>query len=149
VAGECSFDTVLFEFVPKRVMTQLKFLLFRIFTFTWGRIRAVNYFVRKHLITGIFIHRKRATSFILRRTLQVFPDRVELCDDFSSCPLERFKDVQAGDFFTTIYMASTKYYRHSENQKDILGSLDLKANLKSDKKVLYKIGSRGVEVLFQ
>jgi hypothetical protein len=147
--GGCSFDTNFFEYVPKRVMTQFKFLLFRIFTFTLGRVRAVNYFVRKHLITGIFIHRKKAAPFTLRRSVNVFTDRVELCDDFSLCAMEKLQDVHAGDFFTTIYMASTKYYRHSENQNDVLGTLDLKQNLKEKNKIIYKITPQDTQVLFK
>src|SRR5262245_17929681 len=60
-------QTPFFEVPQDRVMTPLRLLLFRIFSFTLGRSYAVNNWVKTHLIIGVVIHRRRRGALNLRR----------------------------------------------------------------------------------
>ncbi|HHT9106579.1 MAG TPA: hypothetical protein ACFYD7_12025 [Candidatus Wujingus californicus] len=140
-----SFEFSFFLVVVSRVMTPLRFLFFRLFNLTFGRIHWLNNWIRRSVITGIFIHRKVKSNFCLVRNMIFSKDEIEVKDSFHGLKLKHFKSIRASDIFTTIYMGSSKYYRHAEKLEDKLSKVDLFRYLKEDKLIVsYKIDVSGI-----
>ena len=53
-------------------------------------------------------------------------------DFFKGPDLDKINGLWAGDFFTTIYMASSKYYRKSESMQDDYSTDQLIDSLNTD-----------------
>ena len=100
------------------------------FTLTIGRNLWLANWVKRNLITKLFIHRKRAAGPILRRRLTFTPEGPAFEDHFDGLDLDRLESLRAGDIFTTIYMASSKYYRHQESLNDVLSKTELAVDLR-------------------
>lgn len=124
-----NLDVELFEVMHDRTMSPLKLLLFRIFTITIGRSVAIGDWVKRNIITGRYVTRKQSKSVGRVRRLFVFRDNnVTLSDHFSGISQDDLAELRAGDIFTTIYMASSKYFRNQEMIVDTMS----KKNLRSD-----------------
>lgn len=130
-----SFRSPLFLVAHTRIMTPFRFLLFRTFNFTIGRIKWFNNLVRHKIITDIFIHRKIMFASRIKRTMIFSENALEAIDDFSDLSLrdKDMKSIRASDFFTIIYMGSSKYYRHSEKIEDKMSKIELYEILKRNK----------------
>jgi hypothetical protein len=99
-----------------RRMTPTKFLLFRTFGFTLGRSKPVMDWFKRTIITGRFIHRRKPAPGVLTREIAFSPGAIVITDRLAGAPAGA--SVRAGDFFTTIYMASSKYFRNHEALTD-------------------------------
>ena len=108
---------------------RLRFLVFRMFTFTIGRNVALADWVKRKIITGIFIHRRRPTNMAVRRTITFHIDGPEIDDEFLGLSPNQIISLRAGDIFTTIYMASAKYYRTQDSIEDLLSGDELSGTL--------------------
>jgi len=115
----------LYEVIHDRTMSQLKLLLFRLFTITFGRNATIGNWVKRHIITGRLIHRRKAMSGRMERTFRFRGEALDVHDRLQGADSAALADVRAGDIFTTIYMASAKYYRHQESIPDQLSKNDL------------------------
>ena len=113
--AEVTLNTRYYEFKTKRFMAPLVFLGFRIFNLTVGRIKAVNDFVRKHIIIGWFLKSRKACGATLERTLRAHPQRrIELADLTTPSPSRPFVELRERAFFSAVYMASAKYFRNQD-----------------------------------
>lgn len=141
-----NFGVPLFLVAHKRIMTELRFLLFRIFNFTFGRDKSINDWVRKHVITGIFIHRRKKISGKVSRCFRFSEERVEIRDSMSEfVSRKEIEKIIASDYFTTIYMASSKYFRRSDLADCSVLPMDVLKGLapETDYCVSYELGGDG------
>lgn len=119
-----------FQVIQDRTASQLKFLLFRLFTFTFGRVLWLANWVKRNVITGLFIHRRRRVDLAVTREISFRQDEVTITDEFDGNLLHRIASLRRGDVFTTIYMASSKYYRHQEAISDTVSQTELAGELR-------------------
>ncbi len=99
-----------YAFRRDRLMSPLKFLLFRVFNNTIGRIRSINNFVRRTLIVGRYIGARDRVGPILERTVTFAADgSVAISDRVSGA--DCLASVREYGFLSTVYMASAKYFR--------------------------------------
>ena len=104
-----------FQVSHKRIMTPFRFLLFRIFNFTIGQIRFLNQFIRKHIIVGLFIYRRKLFPLELQRIIAIHSNGIEVKDRIASKgSFPDVKELFLVDIFTTVYMGSAKYFRYQE-----------------------------------
>ena len=112
-----------FHVMSDRTMSTSKFLLFRLFTYTVGRHRAVADWFKRAIITARYIHRRKRSSITLARTFSFIEKKITIDDRFESFQ-GGIARVRAGDFFTTIYMASSRYFRLQEAIPDVFSATD-------------------------
>lgn len=96
-----------FAQISRPVMTPARFLAFRLFTLTLGRVPRVARWV-KALLVRVLIYRKREVSLTFCRTIVPGDDGVEIRDRLAgSAQLAR---LERGEIFTTIHMGSSRYF---------------------------------------
>jgi len=104
-----------YSVIQKRIMTQSSFLLFRLFNYTFGRVKLINDLFRKYIIVGAFINRRKKIPTNIERTYEFSEESLKIIDDMSQVTsLKNLNKIYASDYFTAIYMASSKYYGHSD-----------------------------------
>ncbi|ADU61716.1 MAG: hypothetical protein KUA35_00880 [Pseudodesulfovibrio sp.] len=101
----------LFHFFPSRLNTPLRFLLFRLFNHTIGRIRRVNDLVRKHLIIGFFLKRRTPPLGHVCRQIRFDSSGIHIRDSFALSEGNELISLKERGFFSSVYMASARYFR--------------------------------------
>ena len=125
-----------YSVVHERTASQFRFLAFRLFTFTVGRNVTLADWVKRNIITGVFIHRRRPTRAAVQRAISFAASGFEITDEFSGLLPARVASLRAGDIFATIYMASAKYYRTQEGLEDVLSGEELRDAVADGRHVL-------------
>lgn len=99
-----------YRFRRDRLMSPLKFLLFRLFNNTIGRVLAINNFVRRTLIVGRYIGARTGAGPVLERVVSFAADgSLDIADRVTGG--EGLAEVREYGFLSTVYMASAKYFR--------------------------------------
>jgi hypothetical protein len=111
--------------VHNRTASPGRMLLFRLFTLSIGRNLWLATWIKLHIITALFIHRRRSARLSLARTISFSSEGPAIEDQLQGRDMNRLTSLRAGDIFTTIYMASSKYYRHQEMMDDELSNEEL------------------------
>lgn len=107
--------------VSRPVMDPLRFLAFRIFTLSLGRLPRVATWV-KALLVKVLIYRKRTLSLRFVRKIRLLEDGIEIEDEIAgSAPVEH---LERGENFTTIHMGSSRYFVPHELTSPLPGSTD-------------------------
>jgi hypothetical protein len=94
--------------VGRPVMKPGRFLLFRVFMLTVGRLGPVARWIKQVLVT-VLIHRQPRLTLRFRRTIRLTPDGGLITDEISGPGAEDVAELSWGDFFTTIHMGSSRY----------------------------------------
>jgi|Deesub1362A_J573_1020465.scaffolds.fasta_scaffold03107_4 hypothetical protein len=110
-AAEIRVEAPFFAYKPDRVMTPVRLLGFRLFNLTVGRWRKLNDFVRKHLIIGRFLTTRQRMPLSLSRCLRFREGRCEVSDRISLEPGAKLEELREYGFFSSVYMASARYFR--------------------------------------
>lgn len=136
-----NFSTPFFVLNKKKIMTPSRFLLFRIFNLTVGKLRLINDLMRKYIIVWIFIYRKSEFPLRLHREFVFGNGDIEIFDTIElkskSINIRRLSFV---DIFTTIYMGSSKYFRQHELFSTVEGSgFSIEMVKGKDMKISFKI----------
>jgi hypothetical protein len=93
--------------VSRPVMDPFRFLVFRLFTLTVGRVPSVAVRI-KALLVKVLIYRKRTLPLRFVRRIRLLDDGIEIEDRISgTAPVEH---LERGENFTTIHMGSSRYF---------------------------------------
>lgn len=114
--------------VSRPTMSPLKFLVFRLFTLTVGRLSWFGRWFKKHLVQ-VLIYRKRTLNIRFKRTIEFGETSVSVSDQISGPDGERVEDLHWGDRFTTIHMGSSRYFINNELVEPLVGNADVKQKL--------------------
>ncbi len=87
---------------------------FRFFNLTFGRLRILNDFVRKYLIIGRYLKHKKNVELLLHRTVQMSESGVTIEDKLINKTAVLPSCLVEHGFFSTIYMASARYFRQQD-----------------------------------
>jgi hypothetical protein len=131
-----------YRFRTSRLMRPLPFIAFRIFGLTLGRIAILNALLRKTIISRFIVSRRSAGATLFRE-VRLLPDRIEILDDIESDSGQDFTELREYGFFSTIYMASARYFRlqdlyHAWSGEDV-------ASVKTTKRRRIKIDSSEIK----
>ena len=99
--------------VPFRVMTPFRFMIFRFFNYTIGRSYFFNDLIRRHLIVGKFISPTPRPLFPMKREITIDETKLTILDELESHG-QNFSSLKAVEKFTTILIASSKYFQQCE-----------------------------------
>ncbi len=91
------------------VMTPWRFLAFRVFTLTVGRIGGVGRWL-KRLLVKVPIYRRKPLRIILSRTIRFGPDQVTVDDRIEGPDGGRVVRLRWTEAFSTIHMGSARYF---------------------------------------
>jgi len=138
-------EHLFYEVTKKRVFTPARFLLFRIYNCTIGRIYEINEWVKRNIIIALFISRKKKLPFFLVRSL-IFDCKELIVEDELRGKIEKVSSISAAPFFTTIYMASSKYYRHGELIKDHFSGGNYSELIKQ-RRVKWRVDNNGASLI--
>lgn len=136
ISATCMVESALpfFEFSTDRLMSPLKFLMFRIFNATIGRIRVVNDMVRKYLIVGRFLKKRVRVPLILMRKLKFNGiAEVQVQDEIKCIDSLKIDELREYGYMSTVYMGSAKYFRLQDLRHEWTGD-DLAFRLNKEKK---------------
>ena len=133
--------------LPTRLFTPLKFFLFRFFCLTLGKNVKLNNWVKRYIIIGLLIHRRKRSKFSTIRQFVLNSQGLTIYDEFSSNIQNKGVFLRTADIFTTIYMGSSKYYRHSEKLKDDLSGKNLVMYTDNNNVLISHIGNKGVSLI--
>jgi len=95
--------------VSRPVMGPWRFLAFRSFNLTLGRLAAAAAWIKK-LLVRVLIYRKREIDLSISRRIEVFEDGIDLVDRIQGSAGEVLETLVHGDAFTTIHMGSSRYF---------------------------------------
>ena len=130
-----------------RLFTPFRFLLFRIFVLTIGRNVAGNNWVKRHIIIGLVIPRRQRSAMRAIREFTFAEDGLTIRDELTGLAKISAVRLRAADIFTTIYMGSSKYYRHMESLTDRLSDKNLIDLIRASGGVLtYQIKDDGLNL---
>ena len=136
-----------YRVVPIRLFTPFKFLLFRIFCLTIGKNIKLNNWVKRYIIIGLLIHRRKTSKFSAIRQFVFNAEGLTMYDELSANIQNKGMFLQTADIFTTLYMGSSKYYRHSEKLKDDFSDENLVMYTDDNNVLMTHIGSKGLSVI--
>ena len=95
--------------VSRPLMDPPRFLAFRAFTLTLGRLERVALWL-KALLVRVLIHRKREVDLSFSRRIELRDGGIVLTDRLSGAAAVDVAELRRGDFFSTIHMGSSRYF---------------------------------------
>jgi len=101
-----------FQFA-RPLMSPWRFLAFRLFSLTAGRIPTLAMWLKAVLVRTL-IYKKRAIDLRLRRRIRVLPDGVEVIDQVDGLASRDVAAIATAPFFSTIHMGSSRYFVPNE-----------------------------------
>lgn len=111
-ARRVEVDAPFFEFRPDRTMSKAGFIIFRLFNMSAGRVPPLNRFARKQIISRFLFARKKRLCR-LHRVLE-FNNGSYTIEDVIESGGEKFKELKEHGYFSTVYMASARYFRRQD-----------------------------------
>ncbi len=99
--------------VSRPVMDPIRFLGFRLFSLTVGRLAGAARWL-KNILVKTLIYRSQRMTMRYERTIRLSPSSIEIADRIAGVSAESIEDLFAGDFFTTIHMGSARYFVPNE-----------------------------------
>ncbi len=94
------------------VMDPWRFMAFRLFSLTFGRMKAAAYWL-KSLLVKVLIYKKTEIDVSIAREIKLLDDGIEIHDKLQGSP-DDVVDLSPGDIFTTIHMGSSRYFVPNE-----------------------------------
>ncbi|MGE0622642.1 MAG: hypothetical protein AB7O54_08480 [Pseudomonadales bacterium] len=99
--------------VSRPVMAPVRFIGFRVFNLTFGRLKHISYWL-KSLLVKFLIYRKSELDIRYERVLCWDEDQLVLSDNLTGSDLVRLTELRRGEQFTTIHMGSARYFVPNE-----------------------------------
>ncbi len=109
--------------VTRPVLTPFRFLGFRVFSLTLGRVAALAGWL-KRLLVRVLIYRRRELGIRFERTIEIANDSVEVRDELTGGEGLAVEALYWEPVFTTIHMGSSRYYVESELRTSAALQLD-------------------------
>lgn len=121
-------------------MTPFRFFLFRLFNLTFGRFYKINNFIRNRIVVKYFIMPNKKVKLKMKRKF-IFLEKDILIEDLIFNLGLKFKKFKAEEKFTTIFMASSKYYQKQDLIQSKISENDYSMQLNNKKmlKIIHKI----------
>lgn len=111
-ADRIELDSSFYE-VSRPTMNPPKFLVFRLFTMSIGRVSTLGRWLKRHLVKAL-IYRKRPLNIRFRRTIDFGETSMSISDQIAGPDGDRVSDLFWGERFTTIHMGSARYFINNE-----------------------------------
>lgn len=111
-AGQVELTGSLSE-TSRPVMKPLRFMMFRLFMLSIGRMPALARWLKGYLVK-VLIYRKRTLDVAFQRSITFSDDAIELRDRIAGADGRRITKLERGALFTTIHMGSSRYFINNE-----------------------------------
>jgi hypothetical protein len=115
-AERIAVEGVFVEF-SRPTMTPWRFVAFRLFTLSLGRLPRLAVWLKAKLVK-VLIYRRRAVDLRFVRTIELGESSVSVADEISGADGARVDQLRWGAFFTTIHMGSSRYFIANELQPE-------------------------------
>ncbi len=99
--------------ISRLTMRPFRFVGFRLFTLTVGRLTSLGAWL-KRLLVKVLIYRKKTLKIRLRRVIEFDEMSVSVFDNISGQDGSHVESLNWGDIFTTIHMGSSRYFINNE-----------------------------------
>lgn len=109
--------------VTKPTLTPVRFLGFRVFSLTAGRIPALAHWL-KRLLVRVLIHKRRELGIRFKRTIEINDRDVHVIDEITRNGGPSVQTLWWEPTFTTIHMGSSRYFVDSDLQSATALQLD-------------------------
>jgi hypothetical protein len=91
------------------IMAPGRFLAFRLFSLTAGRVAALSRWLKNFLVKAL-VYRRQPIAVTFRRTIAFAPDQVTVTDELRGPDGPRLSELRWEPQFTTIHMGSSRYF---------------------------------------
>lgn len=95
--------------VTRPVMDPWRFMAFRSFSLTLGRVKKAAYWIKSMLVKTL-IYKKRELDLQFERAITLHEDGIELKDRLHGGEGLDLESLEPGENFTTIHMGSSRYF---------------------------------------
>jgi hypothetical protein len=95
------------------VMTPFRFLGFRMFSLTVGRIGTLGRWLKRYLVK-VLIYRRRPLDLSFRRHIRFGDTGITVVDEIGGPAAGQLASLRWGALFTTIHMGSSRYFIENE-----------------------------------
>jgi len=99
--------------VSRPTMTPPRFIAFRGFTLTVGRMAWLAQWLKRYLVK-VLIYRRRPTKVAVRRTVHFAEESITVRDELRGADGSRVRDLQHASQFATVHMGSARYFIANE-----------------------------------
>lgn len=99
--------------VSRPRMETLRFVVFRLFMLSIGRLSSLGQWLKRYLVK-VLIYRKRALNIRFKRIIEFDETSVSINDEISGPDGARVENLHWGEVFTTIHMGSSRYFINNE-----------------------------------
>lgn len=113
---------------PDRTMHSWPALLFRFFNLTAGRINLLNRLARRIIIHS-FLTKKKAVDCYLKRRIVFESDHIHIEDEMGGPAKSAIRNLCRHGFISTVYMASTQYFREMDRHMHWSEKIDHNAGI--------------------
>ena len=105
-------DGAFFE-VSRPTMKPFRFVGFRVFMLTAGRVPGLARWLKRYLVKAL-IYRRKTVDIGFRRRIEFQDDRVVIADEIAGPGGARVQSLRRGEVFATIHMGSSRYFISNE-----------------------------------
>ena len=102
-----------FYAVKRTVFRPVTFIAFRAINLTLGRLPRVAYWI-KSLLVKVLIYRRRPIPLMLRRTIVLKDEGIEVRDHLRASRPIRIDVLRRVAVFSTVHMGSSRYFQPNE-----------------------------------
>ena len=120
--------------VNQRVQSTWLFILFRLFTLTFGRLKIFSYWIKDSLVY-ILIRRRRKIPLCLIRRVRFEKDKIHINDRIEMIENIEVRMLQCGEKFTTVHMGSSRYFQNQELKGEVLHKCDFAKELMKNQSI--------------
>lgn len=104
------------------VMTPFRFIGFRMFSLTVGRIGSLGRWLKRYLVK-VLIYRRRPLDLSFRRRIRFGDTGITVEDEIGGPAANQLASLRWGALFTTIHMGSSRYFIENELRSGGAGRL--------------------------
>jgi len=102
--------------VAKPTMNPVRFLAFRGFSLTVGRVPLLARWLKQRLVKAL-IYNQKELNIRFKRHIDLKDDRIVIRDEIGGPDASRVRSIARGEVFTTIHMGSARYFVPAELER--------------------------------
>ncbi len=95
--------------ISQQVMDPYRFLAFRLFSLSFGRMKRMAYWL-KALLVRVLIYRKKQVALHLEPRIRLLDDGIQVCDRLRGPLGAELESIIDDAVYTTIHMGSSRYF---------------------------------------
>lgn len=123
---------VSFKEIKQKTLSPFLFVLFRLFSLTFGKVRSIAYWI-KNLLVKVLVTGHRTVPINFTRKVRFLNNEIQISDQIELLENINLSALQLEAKFSTIHMGSSRYFSNQELDAKPLEAENLAIKLKNDR----------------